>query len=307
MDYLCMTSLERGLPPVMLYQGIPNNAICPTVPSGGRDICYPMGYNSTYRRSKQDCRSSGIDHDRSIHEDRVMMKRDAVSGRTYGSIFLVLLLSIAGALLMIGKVTPSVVAQVNARKDVYIASRPGEPLLPEPDIPGVMPGRGKLLIASRNMRDPRFRETVVLVVDYGKGGAAGLILNRPLDVRLAELMPDLPMLGKRKDKVFYGGPVEGHKMFLLIRSTKNVEESSKVLTGVHVSRSRTVLERMLAGKQRTPFRAYAGYAGWTSDQLDAEIARGDWRVMNAEVRMVFEQDPTKLWPELIRLSSAIQV
>src|SRR5512139_1546185 len=98
-----------------------------------------MGYNSTYRRSKPGCRSSGIDHDRSIHEDRVMMKRDAVFGRTYGSIFLVLLLSIAGALLMIGKDTPLIAAQVNARKD--IASRPGEPLLPEPDIPGVMPGR----------------------------------------------------------------------------------------------------------------------------------------------------------------------
>jgi putative transcriptional regulator len=127
----------------------------------------------------------------------------------------------------------------------------------------------------------RASETVVLVVDYGMGGAVGLILNRPLDVRLAELLPDLPMIGKRKDKVFYGGPVEGHKMFLLIRSTKTVEESSKVLAGVQVSTSRTVLERMIA-ESRHPFRAYAGYAGWASGQLDAEIARGDWRVMKAE-------------------------
>ena len=236
-----------------------------------------------------------------------MRKRNAASGRAYGSIFLVLLVSIAGAVLMIGTNAPLVAAQVNVRKDAIVVSRPGEPLLPAPDIPGSMPGRGKLLIASQNMRDPRFRETVVLVVDYGMGGAAGLIINRPLDVRLAELIPDLPMIGKRKDKVFYGGPVEGHKMFLLIRSTKAVEESSKVLAGVQVSTSRTVLERMIAGKKGIPFRAYAGYAGWASGQLDAEIARGDWRVMKAEVRMIFEQDPAKLWPELIRLSSAIQV
>ena len=218
-----------------------------------------------------------------------------------------MLISIAGAVLMIGTDTPLAAAEVSFRKDVRVVSRPGEPLLPAPDIPGSMPGRGKLLIASRNIRDPRFRETVVLVIDYGMGGAAGLILNRPLDVRLAELIPDLPMLGKRKDKVFYGGPVEGHKMFLLIRSTKTVEESSKVLAGVQVSTSRTVLERMIAGKQGIPFRAYVGYAGWASGQLDAEIARGDWRVMKAEARMVFDWDPAKLWSEMIRLSSAIQV
>jgi len=218
-----------------------------------------------------------------------------------------LLVSIAGAVLMIGTDAPVVAARVNVRMDVRVVSRPGEPLLPAPDIPASMPGRGKLLIASRNMRDPRFRETVVLVIDYGMGGAAGLILNRPLDVRLAELIPDLPMIGKHKDRVFYGGPVEGHKMFLLIRSTKTFEESSKVLAGVQVSTSRSVLERMIARKQGTPFRAYAGYAGWASGQLEAEIARGDWRVMKAEARMVFEQDPAKLWPELIRLSSAIQV
>jgi len=179
--------------------------------------------------------------------------------------------------------------------------------MPMPDISDARPGRGKLLVASRNMRDPRFREAVVLVVDYGRDGAAGLIINRPLEVRLAELIPDMPMIGKRKDKAFYGGPVEGNKMFLLIRSMETVEESSKVLAGVHVSTSRTVLERMISGKQGTQFRAYAGYAGWGSGQLDAEIARGDWHVMKAEARMIFERNPAKLWPELIRLSSAIQV
>jgi putative transcriptional regulator len=126
-------------------------------------------------------------------------------------------------------------------------------------------------------------------------------------VRLAELLPDMPKLGKRKDKAFYGGPVEGNKMFLLIRSMETVVESSKVLPGVHVSTSRTVLERIIAGKQIPPFRAYAGYAGWASGQLDVEIARGDWYVMKAEARMIFERDPAKLWSELIRLSSSIQV
>ena len=236
-----------------------------------------------------------------------MRNRDAESVRTYGSIFLVLLVSIAGAVMMISTGVPLVTAQVSAQKYFDVVSRPSEPLLPAPDISGSIPARGKLLVASRNMRDPRFRETVVLLVDYGMGGAAGLVINRPLEVRLAELIPDLPMIGKRKDKAFYGGPVEGNKMFLLIHSTKTVEESSKVLAGVHVSTSRTVLERMISGKQNTAFRAYAGYAGWGAGQLDAEISRGDWYVMKAEAGIIFEPDPTKLWPELIRISSAIQV
>jgi putative transcriptional regulator len=236
-----------------------------------------------------------------------MRNRDAGYRPTYRSILLLLLVSIAGAVMMIGIEAPLVTAHVNDEMDLRIVSRSGEPILPAPEIPGSMPGRGKLLIASRNMQDPRFRETVVLVVDYGMGGAAGLIINRPLDVRLSELIPDLPMIGKRKDKAFYGGPVEGNKLFLLIRSTKNIEESSKVLAGVHMSTSRTVLEHMISGKQGIPFRVYVGYAGWGSGQLDAEITRGDWHVMKAEARMIFERDPAKLWPELIRLSSAIQV
>jgi putative transcriptional regulator len=236
-----------------------------------------------------------------------MKKHNAGSGRTHVSIFLVLLASIAASVFMVNMGTPIIDAQASTTKDFHFANRPEEPSLPAPDTPDSIPGRGKLLVASRNMRDPRFRESVVLVVDYGSSGAAGLIINRPLEVRLAKLIPDMPMLEKRKDKAFYGGPVEGNKMFLLIRSTETIEETSKVLADVHVSTSRTVLERMISGKRHTSFRAYAGYAGWGSGQLDAEIARGDWHVMKAEPRMIFERDPEKLWPELIRLSSAIQV
>src|SRR5512146_88504 len=69
------------------------------------------------------------------------------------------------------------------------ASKPGMPALPEPGPFGqALPAKGKFLVASRNLLDPRFRETVVLLIDYSAQGAAGLIINRPSKAHLAELL-----------------------------------------------------------------------------------------------------------------------
>ena len=101
-------------------------------------------------------------------------------------------------------------------------SKPHAPALPEPEpFSDDIPARGKFLVASRNLIDPRFQETVVLLIDYNAEGAAGLIINRPTKMPLAEVLPSVPGLKERADVVYYGGPVEGHQMLMLIRSGKS--------------------------------------------------------------------------------------
>jgi len=186
------------------------------------------------------------------------------------------------------------------------ASKPGNPEQAPPSVLAI-PAQGKLLIASRKLQDPRFRETVVFLVQYSPSGTMGLIINRPTVVRLADLIKDLPALKKSQDVAFYGGPVEAGRMFLLIQSTTLVSESIKVIEDVHMSTSRAVLNRLIAGKPDVPFRSYVGYAGWAPGQLEAEIAHGDWYVIKADARIIFEHDTAMLWPQLIQGSMAIQV
>ena len=165
--------------------------------------------------------------------------------------------------------------------------------------------KGKFLVASRDMKDPRFAETVILLVEYGSNGATGLIVNRPTEVRLSSVLPDIKGLEYRKDIVYIGGPVNQGQMLMLIESKGKPEESQHVFQDIYVSGSQKVLEGMTgkADKGRR-FRVYAGYSGWAPQQLDRELERGDWHLVEADVKTIFEKEPSQIWPELIRRGSA---
>lgn len=172
-----------------------------------------------------------------------------------------------------------------------------------PDGPGAREelAKGKFLVAARQLIDPNFRETVVLLVEYGLEGAMGVVINRPSNVTLASVFPDIKELKQRKDIIYVGGPVAINQMLLLIGSKTAPDQATPVSKGVYISSSWKVLERLMkkTGKDER-FRLFAGYAGWAPSQLDFERTRGDWHVLKAEAEMVFSQNPDDLWPELIR-------
>jgi len=200
-------------------------------------------------------------------------------------------------------------AQTGAQAGLLSVRTPETPALPEPGPFGDgLPAKGKFLVAGRNLIDPRFEETVVLLIDYSAEGAAGLIINRPTKVPLAEVLPSLPGLRVRAGVVYYGGPVEGRRMLMLIRSGERPEESGRVFGNVYVSASMDTLERMIAShKTDRELRMYAGYAGWIPQQLDREVSRGDWLIMSADAGSIFEKKSSEIWRELYRRGSAIQV
>jgi len=161
--------------------------------------------------------------------------------------------------------------------------------------------RGKFLVASQELIDLNFSQTVVLLIEYGPKGAMGLIINRPTDVRLSELLPDIEGLAHRGENLFIGGPVARNQLLMLIRSDHEIEGAHLVFEDVYVSASRAVLEEMARhGVAGENFRVYAGYAGWAPSQLDQEFSRGDWHVLRAYTETVFEKEPSRIWTELIR-------
>ncbi|MEE9149807.1 MAG: YqgE/AlgH family protein [Candidatus Tectomicrobia bacterium] len=158
---------------------------------------------------------------------------------------------------------------------------------------------GVFLVARPQLRSPFFTESVVLVFSHDQRGAQGLIINRPSQVRLTTVFPEL---GEERSDVFYfGGPVASNRMLLLLQSAQQRQGTQRVFEDIYVSTSRQALTQILtepaAGER---FRAYAGYAQWAPGQLEQEIVRGDWYVLAAEATMLFTETPAALWPALVR-------
>ncbi|MEJ2085220.1 MAG: YqgE/AlgH family protein [Acidobacteriota bacterium] len=153
-------------------------------------------------------------------------------------------------------------------------------------------------MAGTELLDPNFIESVVLLIEYSDEGALGVIINRPTSTPIAEILPEIEAPDEGAHRVWIGGPVAPWQLVMLARSQTEIEEGTHVMGDLYFSASRIALEKVVsAGNQ---FRLYAGYAGWTAGQLDQEIERGGWRVMPAELAMVFDEAPLDLWPELIR-------
>lgn len=166
-------------------------------------------------------------------------------------------------------------------------------------------GKGKFLVAARKLRGSNFAETVVLLIDYNKRGAMGVIINRPTKLPLSNVLPEIKELQKRTDTVYFGGPVEVSRIMMLIQSADPSKGSIKVFNNVYISSSYAVLQQMVdKANSDERFRIYAGYAGWAAGQLDAEVSRGDWHIVAADAKTVFELEPSKVWPEMIMRASA---
>jgi putative transcriptional regulator len=160
--------------------------------------------------------------------------------------------------------------------------------------------KGKFLVAGRRLIDPNFQETVVLLIEYGMEGAMGLVINRPSQVKLEMLFPDIKELKQRQDTVYLGGPVAVNRMLMLIGSSKKPQKSIPVIGDVYLSSSLEELERLIKNADKNgQFRIFAGYAGWAPSQLDFERTRGDWHVLKADAETIFAQNPSEVWPELI--------
>lgn len=169
-------------------------------------------------------------------------------------------------------------------------------------------GKGKFLVAAPQLRDPNFAKTVVLLLDYNPNGALGLIINRPTNIALSTVLPEMVELRDRRDTVYLGGPVARDRMVLLVRSKVQPLGTGEVIAEVFVSASLDTLRGLLeAPGDPGTFHAYVGYAGWAPGQLDSEVSRGDWHITIADADTVFDKDASQIWPEMIEKNAGTWV
>jgi putative transcriptional regulator len=156
-----------------------------------------------------------------------------------------------------------------------------------------------LLVAKPGLADPRFSETVVLVVRTPALQTVGVIINRPLRLKLSEIVDDEALAKNHRGPVFFGGPVMERTLVALFRSAQAPEASAfHVLEDVYLSIHPANVERLLRS-QGAGYRIYAGFSGWAPQQLESEIERDGWYVLPASAELLFRADTAGLWEELL--------
>ncbi|MGB6604722.1 MAG: YqgE/AlgH family protein [Steroidobacteraceae bacterium] len=153
------------------------------------------------------------------------------------------------------------------------------------------------LVARTELPDPNFADSVVLVMNNLGPGPVGVILNRPTKIPVSELFPDLKPLGPLHDKVYFGGPVEIRTVWFLFRALKRPEHAIEACDGVYLSADKELLLRLLhRDKPMEGLRIFIGHSGWSPEQLQNEISRGDWTLKHAESDALFNGQTEHPWP-----------
>lgn len=161
-------------------------------------------------------------------------------------------------------------------------------------------GAGKLLVASRDLGDPNFAKTVILLVQYDPQGVVGLILNRRTNVPLSRVLEDFKAAKNLSDPVYLGGPLDVPSVFALFKSSAKIEGAERIFGGVYLISGKPQFEQTISTRpDPSAFHVYLGYAGWTRQQLRTEVELGAWFIFPADAGTVFNAAPDSVWPEMI--------
>ncbi len=161
-------------------------------------------------------------------------------------------------------------------------------------------GKGIFLVAAPSLRDPNFRQTVVLLCEHGTEGALGVVVNRPTAMSVSEALPHVPVLEGQRHVLFSGGPVQPNQVMLLYRLENLPANSHHVFDGVCLGGDMELVDKILTTESgREAFRAYVGYSGWGPGQLESEMKTGSWITIPADPTVVFEKDPARVWADIV--------
>lgn len=161
---------------------------------------------------------------------------------------------------------------------------------------------GRLLVATPSLRDPNFVRTVVLVLDHDGEGTLGVVVNRPTDMPVTSVLAPWDDLVCEPDVLFQGGPVSTSSALALAELPVDAPDEPVGWRRLHGRLGLVDLDappELLMGGVGS-MRVFAGYSGWSPGQLDAEIERGGWYVVEAEPGDAFTTAPEDMWRRVLR-------
>jgi putative transcriptional regulator len=157
----------------------------------------------------------------------------------------------------------------------------------------------QLLIAMPGMADPNFSTTVTLICEHNDEGALGIVINRPLELKLAGLFEQLDVENPDPDAaelpVLMGGPVGPERGFVLHEPVDRYENTLAVSEDIHLTLSRDVIDAVAASNGPQQILVALGYAGWDAGQLETEMLANSWLTVPATTDIVFDMPFEQRW------------
>jgi putative transcriptional regulator len=155
----------------------------------------------------------------------------------------------------------------------------------------------QFLIAMPGMADPTFAGSVVYLCEHTENGALGLVINKPVDIKLRNLFEKVELSLTREDladaPVYFGGPVQTERGFVLherLGDDGSPYNSTLAIAGgaLDMTTSKDVLEALADGAGPRKLLITLGYSGWSAGQLEDEIARNGWLTVDADPQIIFD-------------------
>ena len=156
------------------------------------------------------------------------------------------------------------------------------------------PLSGSLLLAAPRLKDPNFSRSVIFLAAHNlDDGAFGYILNRPLEKRVTDLLPDQDLGDLGQVPVYLGGPVSTDKLAFAALRWSGGRRGLKCQTHLSVQ---DAIQELRRGHE---VRGFVGYSGWTSGQIESELKRSSWIVSPPKKTILTSASPSKLWGDLL--------
>jgi putative transcriptional regulator len=162
---------------------------------------------------------------------------------------------------------------------------------------------GTLLLANTDLLEPTFRRSVIYIVEHNDGGTLGVVLNRPSETAVYNVLPQWAKLATKPKTMFIGGPVKRDAALCL--ATLRVGNDPAGMPGLRHVQGRMAMVDLDADPDTVApviegVRIFAGYSGWTIGQLEGEIERDDWIVLSALPSDVLSEPRADLWARVLR-------
>lgn len=157
----------------------------------------------------------------------------------------------------------------------------------------------QFLIAMPSLKDPNFEKTVTYICAHDEEGAMGIVINKPLDIDLAEIFEQMDIHADNPDannkRVFQGGPVHTNRGFILHHASKEWDSSIVVSDEICVTTSKDILEAIATGNGPDESLIALGYAGWAGGQLEQEMMDNTWLSGPSDLEVIFNTPFEQCW------------
>ncbi len=158
---------------------------------------------------------------------------------------------------------------------------------------------GRLLISEPFMLDPNFKRSVILLAEHSSDGVMGYVLNHQSEYLLGDLLPDISY---SEIPVYVGGPVSNNTLHFIHRCPEKIDGGTEIYEGVYWGGNFETVKQLVTSYQlnEDEIRFFAGYSGWSQEQLDNELNENSWMVADQyNIDALFVNEEHNMWKEVI--------